>query len=113
MKTNLKQPCKECPFRKKAPAGWLGPWNPEDIVRQISYGEFPCHRTIPHNSIENMESCGGAAMLLNNSIQQAHGTVLSSHQRKIEEEDHSTVFSNKQEFLDHHNNASVKSWNFK
>ena len=40
--------CKECPFRAKAPAGWLGPWEVEQIHMLIHTTEehFICHTSI-------------------------------------------------------------------
>lgn len=39
--------CGECPFRKKAPAGWLGPHSIEDIEMVVHSEEpFICHESI-------------------------------------------------------------------
>lgn len=36
--------CKECPFRLKAPRGWLGPWSVDDIEDMLRFDhEFICH----------------------------------------------------------------------
>ena len=36
--------CSECPFRAKAPPGWLGPWAPEEIEAVARRDEaFICH----------------------------------------------------------------------
>lgn len=46
MKLKRKNPCKECPFRKGATPGWLGPWTPQSILQQAfsdQQGGLACH----------------------------------------------------------------------
>jgi hypothetical protein len=38
---NCKKPCKQCPFRKDAPQGWLGEERMEEIPQAES---FVCHK---------------------------------------------------------------------
>lgn len=40
-----KKACKECPFHKASPAGWLGPWkSAQEILEQaFSEGGLACH----------------------------------------------------------------------
>ncbi len=39
---NMKAPCKDCPFRKDSPKGWLGGERMKGILNQ---GAFTCHKT--------------------------------------------------------------------
>lgn len=44
MKLKRTNRCKECPFRKNAPAGWLGPWTVDSIFSQVhSEQGLACH----------------------------------------------------------------------
>lgn len=39
--------CKECPFRASAPAGWLGPWRPEQVDAAVRNDEpVVCHLSV-------------------------------------------------------------------
>lgn len=103
----LTKPCKECPFRKASVPGWLGPWEPDELMSNIPYVEFPCHKTIkpsdkgvaPHHQV-----CAGAAMFLNNKVQRSRAPIMDAHQSYLRDQavDHSGVFSNAQEFMAHH-----------
>lgn len=36
--------CKACPFRAKAPPGWLGPWSPVQLAAAVSADQaLACH----------------------------------------------------------------------
>ena len=45
---NQKKMCSECPFRAKAPRGWLGPWTIDQIEYMIHTSEqmFLCHKSL-------------------------------------------------------------------
>lgn len=69
-------PCNECPWRRDAIPGYLGPYTPLDWVK-IAHGEQPiaCHKTIRvHNPLESTGSwddpkirqCRGAAIFREN-----------------------------------------------
>ncbi len=55
---NLKSPCAECPFKKTALPGWLGPDTPAQVVAQVhSEAGYGCHMNLeghgdkkPHDS---------------------------------------------------------------
>lgn len=110
MKTDLKQPCNECPFRRKAPAGWLGPWEPEELLISISMSAVPftCHRTIPDefdDDTSELQMCAGAAIFLNNKLELYRGEDGREYQRVMEEapdEVKASVFDGRAEFLTHH-----------
>lgn len=114
--TMCKKICKECPFDKKSPQGWLGPHEPEDIVEGINLEIlFPCHM---HINEENEEStneliesgkipiCRGFLASASKSFKMfggnpSTGSELRKLQKEITEEDKNQVL-NKWEFLKHH-----------
>jgi len=63
--TNMGKPCDDCPFRKNAAPGWLGPWEPLDLYQSVmSEQPFACHQTIDSDGhpIEETELCVGSMM---------------------------------------------------
>lgn len=105
----LKEPCNECPWRRKHPAGWLGGYRAEDFTQQIQFDgpPLPCHKTIPGDGTDARAMCAGALIFMKNSCKGAHhpdyGAALSTV-----EPDPETVFQWAHEFLEHHNNR--KAW---
>src|SRR5262245_59749948 len=57
------RPCNECPFRKTALPGWLGPLSAEDWVSLLhSDAPIACHMTIDvSQDWEGASQCAGAA----------------------------------------------------
>lgn len=61
----LKQPCKDCPFRRDSMPGWLGARRAREIADSV-YEEngmgggnvFPCHKTVDYSG-EDEERHGG------------------------------------------------------
>ncbi len=109
MRTDLHQPCIECPFRRQSAAGWLGPWQATEIIAFLNVNAFPCHRTIKNNgqSIEDgsLQGCAGAAQFLNNQCKLSRDQVTADHQRKIGKRGpgtHPDVFDWPVEFVQHH-----------
>lgn len=112
-----KRPCAECPFRKKAPAGWLGAASPEEFASSLWHEDpLPCHSTIDYEDpawhalwiqrrIGNL--CRGALEMAAKSGKLARDQVAQP--RVIPS---SAVFDRLRDFLDHHNAAPVKSWLF-
>ena len=115
VRTNLNQPCAECPFRRKAAPGWLGPWNVESLIDEVEHGAFVCHRSIGDTINKNndqLEYCAGAAIYLNNHFKLARDRTYSSYQtllKEIPQTIKESVFSNKNEFTEHHNSRGMTS----
>ena len=92
--------------------GWLGAGSPESFIDCMQRDEpLPCHQTIdydnPHWLIEwmhqkNGNMCAGALIFLANKLQR--------HPFQKMDKDHETVFSNTLEFVRHHREAGVHSW---
>lgn len=88
--------------------GWLGPWEPEDLSRSLTYAPFPCHRTIKGDDVEEMQACAGAAIHLNNRVEQSKcpaNAVMQGVMREVCAETPGladTVFKWQQDFIAHH-----------
>lgn len=106
MDYHLKKPCSECPFRREAPAGWLGPWTVFEILQVIGRSAFACHRTVTESFNEDqpgLESCAGMAIFLNNNLEVSRNESNRRHQDLLKRSPHAkTVFSNRGEFAAHH-----------
>ena len=110
-----KQPCSDCPFRRNAVAGWLGEAAPESFIVEISMERpLPCHQTIDYedkdwlskwNAGEIGSTCAGALIMSANMCKLPRDRAFPRM-----EKDKTAVFPTHQAFLDHHNNAPVKSW---
>jgi hypothetical protein len=95
--------------------GWLGEASPESFIVEISMERpLPCHQTIDYEdpawlekwnagSVGNM--CAGALILSANMCKRPRDQAFPKTAQ-----DKKTVFETHQAFLDHHNNAQVKSW---
>ena len=119
MQTNFRKPCNECPFLKTSPAGYLGPWHPEDLLAVLANYPFACHQTI-HNSDDDppiledpqdefsdprLEACAGAAIFLNNKLEISRHRFTASYQRQMKQVSENvlcTVFRTRAEFIEHH-----------
>lgn len=75
MKTDLRKPCNDCPFRRTSPRGWLGPWTAPDLLFSLGWTPFPCHQTIRREGQSyddnTLQGCAGAAIFLNNKCERA------------------------------------------
>ena len=100
-------PCRECPWRRNHPPGWLGPLTAEEWL-QTAHSDAPiaCHLTI-YNRDESLDEedkfygaaqCAGAAQFRRNVFKEPRDPNVSV----AEDRDDSQVFGSNQEFLDHH-----------
>lgn len=117
MQTNLTEPCSQCPFRRASAPGWLGPWEPTELLASLAVQAFPCHPTIKHDGQDvndpTLEGCAGAAIFLNNKREKSRCGWTLVHQAAVEgvpDTVRASVFANRQEFVNHHASAAVKSW---
>lgn len=133
MKTTLRRPCNDCPFRRKSVPGWLGTADPDWFVSAALADEYvdsndacgdvfaaPCHQTIDYSDprwnvtqLPDAEVCVGSTIFYRN----VDPYKLPRQEQRSEmvaavKPDHDTVFSTPDEFLDHHNGSVVKSWEF-
>lgn len=93
---NQKKMCPECPFRKKAPKGWLGPWTIEDFKQFIHReGTFVCHvdvaRLIDEGVTEDEEideageHCVGMLRYMNAVCKRSRDPEKAAAQDRVEE----------------------------
>ncbi len=121
MKTNLKAPCSDCPFRKKSLPGWLGPWQPWDLLRSVDADvPFPCHQTIAEDheergqSLDQMQSCAGAALFLANRYKLSRDPSTARHQALLRQQDDyveqkARVMSTENEFMLWHSADNLRA----
>lgn len=115
MKTTLKKPCKECPFRRESAPGWLGPWDAWELATTVQYLQFPCHRTIKADTefddpqTEKMETCAGTTLFLMNQMKMPDdpsSRILRDKFKSLPQgelnELKAGVFSSTDEFMNHH-----------
>jgi len=108
-----KVPCGDCPWRKKAPAGWLGGYEAEWFTERVQR-EVPliCHRSLEDDKsdflseseiIDKYPLCAGALIVQKNMCKLPrdpnHGAAVSAVERSSE------VFSHPREFIAHHQGA--------
>lgn len=117
MKYDLDKPCNECPFRRKAPAGWLGPWSVAELLLVIGRSAFACHRTIKRGGdydldAPGLQSCAGMAIFLNNKMERSRDHMNAHHQDLLANSPHAKdVFANSTEFADHHESRNRRPAN--
>lgn len=107
-----KKPCGGCPFRKVAPAGWLGGSSAEDYALVAhSDADIPCHTQKGYRGaggaggvpMTDLRSCAGLAIYRNNSFKSPRGGSAARACDKVSTDEETTdkVFKFA-EFSDHH-----------
>lgn len=73
MKLHHSQPCNECPWRKDAPAGWLGGFDPEFYADAVQMNEAPaCHNRDHGPDNDDTAFCAGALATMANQCLLPH-----------------------------------------
>jgi hypothetical protein len=68
MKLYHRQPCAECPWRREAPAGWLGGHAAEFYADALAFNETPaCHRKDHGPDSDDTAFCAGALSVMANA----------------------------------------------
>lgn len=111
------QVCKECPFRRVSPRGWLGEASfpepdPHGFMAPHYHGGLwlPCHKRVNWSredaqvQAERAPLCRGFAIFLKNSVKWPETERM---ERAIEdiEPDHKAIFSWPHEFVEHHHGS--------
>lgn len=91
---NRTKMCAECPFRKKAPAGWLGPWTIAEMEEFYQFdGDFICHvevKQLQDNGLseeeidEQGEHCVGMLRYMNGSCKRSRDPEKFAAQKGLE-----------------------------
>lgn len=110
-----KQPCNSCPFRRKSTPGWLGAGSPESFLDCMQRDEpLPCHQTVDYDdklwlekwvAQESGSMCAGALVFMANKLQRPRNREFPTMPP-----DKAEVFSNSLDFVRHHREAAVHSW---
>lgn len=94
------QPCNECPWRRKAAPGWLGPHSAA-LWLEIAHSEpaIACHKTIPEGGgwEGSTRQCRGAAIFRRNVLKSPRNPSVAVGPKDTEH-----VFASNAEFLAHH-----------
>lgn len=110
--------CRECPFQRKSLPGWLGSNDPETFAAiAMSDSSIACHtsmdQTLPRSKWLEKEAeaprCRGALTMMKNKCQVPRDPKMAELVRLVPA-DRVSVFSNQIEFINYHNESSVKSW---
>lgn len=109
------KPCSDCPFRRKAMAGWLGAGSPESFIDCINRDDIlPCHQTIDYTDPAWKEkwvaqtsgnACAGALIMTANMCKRPRDPTFPKM-----ESDEATVFSSSTEFIAFHRSSPIQSW---
>jgi hypothetical protein len=93
------QPCNDCPWRRVATPGWLGPDTPEGWIESAhSEAVIACHKTLNRDGwAPGVHQCRGAAIFRENVMKTPRNPTVA-----LGPEDTETVFANNKEFLEHH-----------
>ena len=99
-------PCNDCPWRRKALPGWLGPFYAEQWVA-LAHSEEPiaCHQTIEVEddwTQPGLRQCAGAATYRSNVAKRPRNPQVA-----LRPVDRDRVFSGPSEFTEHHNPRST------
>ncbi|WP_313453464.1 hypothetical protein [Stutzerimonas nitrititolerans] len=107
MAGELKQPCAACPWRKSSAAGWLGASTPVEFLQQSEDEiRMPCHLHVDydredwHEQADKAPQCAGRAVHFANRCKRPRNPELVTLPADRDE-----VFSNPQEFIDHHSHG--------
>lgn len=92
------RPCNDCPWRRTAPAGWLGPMDAEDWIRlALSDEPIACHQTLVEDrSWEGASQCAGAADFRSNICKSPRDPNVAQGSPNPE------VFARPNEFIEYH-----------
>lgn len=102
MKLKHNEPCPECPWRKIAPAGWLGGHTAEFYTDAVQFNEVPaCHLQDCGPDSNRTAMCAGALAVMANSCTLPHKTKGGDKARNVvgKRED---CFSFPRDFYKHH-----------
>ena len=104
----MKQPCKQCPYRKDSAPGYLGEASgkPEVFLKQLELDNVhPCHIMVDweNGTVEDYVKapvCTGALQFMNNSCKLHQNQVIQDQQRGAGKNDE--VISFPHNFTKHH-----------
>lgn len=107
----LKKPCRECPFRRASPAGWIGSHEHVQEIIDIAVrdGRFPCHTQVNElidegsdfvDAALDADVCVGSAQFLSNQCKLSRDLDVVRTQRAAGRSPE--VFTHAAEMVAHH-----------
>lgn len=95
----VNEPCNDCPWRRNATRGWLGPHDAERWIKIVlSDTAIACHKTIQRDKDwEGTLQCRGAAIFRRNV-----GKLPRDSRVVTGPADTERIFNTPEEFIDHH-----------
>lgn len=94
------KPCNDCPWRREALPGWLGPYDADGWI-EAAHGEVPiaCHETIPSGGGwgKKTKQCRGVAMYRANVCKSPMNPTI-----EVGPVDRENIFASPTEFREHH-----------
>ena len=103
MLDNLKEPCKECPFRKTSFKGWLGGLTAKDTHDYVlNEADFACHMTRKKADAKMSRCKGSQVFLLNHCKSPKYNMPLKKALEQTRKEKHNLDDYLGFDFLTHH-----------
>ena len=100
----LSTACNACPWRVDSPRGWLGASSPVEFLQQSeAEWRMPCHLHVDYEQADKAPQCAGRAIHMANRCKVPMNPELIKAQA-----DRKAVFSNPQDFIDHHSIGAEK-----
>lgn len=101
-----KRPCRECPFRREAPRGWLGGGTVDAWKQDLTVGDtaFVCHMAEAENK---RHFCAGSMIHYRNSFKTPRNAVFATAVMEYQP-DKETVFQWSFEFEAHHRGGPLE-----
>lgn len=111
MKDNLKEPCKECPFRKTSLPTWLGGLTAKQTHDYVlSEANFACHMT-RKKTAEQMSRCKGSQIFLIHHCKSVRMNIpLQKALAQTKKEGHNLENYLGFDFLQHHSENNFKKF---
>lgn len=105
-----KTPCAECPWRKVAPAGWLGGHPAEYYADAVANNEVPaCHQRDHGPDSDNTSMCAGALSVMSNACILPHKTE-GGPEARTEVGKNPDTFGHPAQFFKHHTGNDYVPW---
>lgn len=101
-----KTPCRECPFRRAAPKGWLGGGTVDEWMGDLTVGDcaFACHMA---ESAGKLRYCAGSMILMRNSLKSPRDPKFYADSLRYSA-DVERVFQWAHEFNEHHRGGPLE-----
>lgn len=104
--TNLKCSCRECPFNRNGPRGYIGPYKSVNELHAAVTQEspFPCHLTVDHDGqqLDETELCPGSMIYANGACKLFRDPWMREQQERIRALNTDNNVTTYADLLEHH-----------